>query len=144
MIFNYEDLYGSVSSAYQRNPIYGSQKGPEAFGNKREAKEPNEGKNLGQTMANVTKIGLVFVEIFGAGNAIAKLLSREKISKKDILWASIPGSFASTIHVLQKLASANSSASVQSQNYQIQRQIVQEILAKQPRVHNPQTKPQAL
>jgi len=147
MRFNYEDPYQSGSSPYQRNPIYGSQKGLEAFGNERRAEEANEGKNLGQTVATITKIGLVFVEILGAGNTIAKLLSRQKISKNDILWASIPGSFASTIHVLQKLGSTNSAPSStppQSQNHETQRQIVQGILAKQPRVQSAQTKLQAL
>jgi len=146
MIFNYEDLYGSGSSPYQRDPIYGSQEGPEAFGNKGDVEEPNKGRNLGQTVANVAKIGLVFVEILGAGNAIAKLLSKEKISKNDILWASVPGALASTIHVLQNPISTNSASSPlppQSQNYQI-RDVIEQIKAKPPESHSPQPKPQAL
>lgn len=147
MTFFGEDLYGSALSPYQQNPIYGYRKSPEASDNKTKAKELNEDKNLGQTVANIAKIGLVFVEIFGIGNAIAKLLSREKISKNDILWASVPGALASTIHVLQNPVSTNLASSPlppQSQSSQTQRQIVQRILGRQSEVQSPQTKPQAI
>ena len=90
MIFNYEDLYRSGSSPYQRNPIYGSQEGPQAFDNEGGVEEPNKARDLGQKLVNGVKIGLIFVGIFGGSNVLAKFLSREKISKKDILWTLVP------------------------------------------------------
>ena len=146
MIFNYEDLYGSGSSPYQRNPIYGSQEGPQAFDNEGRVEEPNKGRDLGQKLVNGTKIGLIFGGIFGVVNVIAKALSGEKVSKNDILWAVLPGSLAGTIHVLQNPGSANPVSPLvplQFQNDQM-RSVIEGIKPKLPELHSPQPKPQAL
>jgi len=125
------------------------QEDPEVLNNEGAIEESNKGRNLGQTLVNVGKIGLVFVEIFGAVNLIAKAVSGEKVTKKDILWGVLPGSFAGTIHVLQNEGSTNPVSSpvpLQFQNDQM-RSVIEAIKPKLPELHSPlpyQPKPQAL
>ncbi len=127
-------------------PLYEYQEDPEVVNNEKAIEEPNKGKSLGETLVNVGKIGLVFLEIFGAGKVIAKALSGEKVTTKDILWGVLPGTFAGTIHVLQNPGSANPVSPpvpLQFQNDQM-RSVIEGIKPKLPELHSPLPKPQAL